>query len=850
MKKSTILFIFAVLAYGSSLAQLEGNSVQLKADGNFISITDASSVSLNDTMTIEMMLYFRCNNGQSTHLITKGWCGSTWSFYFSIFANKLRLGRWHTGLAGCAAGAQALFESTDSIEVNTWTHVAVRIVDLNVEFFIDGVNAGSTLLSGTNGDGFHTSNQPLRIGNYVNLGGSNTGTPKANIDEVRLWHTARTDAELLANMNQELVGNEPGLKAYFKLNETGSGAGISVLNSAVGSPLPNGTTTGTAANIFFTNNTTIQNSLPTCDPVLWLKADAGAYTNAGVTLALDGQSIQQWNDQSANAYHCAQADASKRPIWQANAFYGKPALWFDGVNGNYWLENATQTPVATAGMPRTYFVVAKAACEATGYAGGHLFTNRRSPNASTLEFVKNGASIFHGGNFCCNHPEVTNVNFDEGRLQPFVGTWRTAGTNTNLDFWFNGISKITANANFVADNGNPGYCVGDRRDAFQFDSPNGAYDWQGHIAEIIVYNYALSNKQRLLVENYLKNKYKAALPAIFTGTPNTSTYSTNILNDAVWDHSYNSVNNTEVIASVKDNCLDLGTRNDTVYAEPTAGLYNGQRYMRRHYVINTSLNPVGTKRVRLYYTNADFADLQSYEPSLNNHNQLVVTKYDGPNEDGIFNPAGGSITFIPSAQITTGTAFGQRYLECNVDGFSEFWIHTGNAPLPLDIISFSGTLQNNMAQLQWETANMVNVKGFDVEKSIDASTFASIGFVAATAANTYRLTDPHCYDRNNYYRLKIIDIDDQFTYSNTITVLNTSKVDISIFPNPVRNELKMVSSTPNFTYTILDIYGHEVMSGYSNSTSVEVPTISLSKGMYVVQIETTTEHKTIKFVKE
>ena len=444
----TIFVLLLCVISLHTFAQLPGNSLQLKANGNFASVADAGSVSLNDTMTLEMMVYFRCGNGQSTFLMTKGWCGSTWSYYWSVFDQKLRFARWYNGLTGCSNN-HAVFETSDSIPVNTWVHVAVVISDLSVNMYINGVEAGTSLISGNNGDGFHPSNQPIRIGNYVNLAGNNTGTPKANFDEVRIWHVARTPAQLLATMNNELIGNEAGLVAYYKLNESGSGAGISLANSKPGSLLPNGTTNGTATNVFFDNNSTILNALPACDPVLWLKADAGAFTDAGITPANEGQPVQQWNDQSANAFHCAQPDLTKRPVWQANAIYGKPALFFDGVNGNYWLENATQTPVATAGSARTYFVVGKAACNATGYAGGHLFTNRRSPNASTLEFVQNGNGIFHGGNFCCNHPEVTNVNFSQGQQQPFIGTWRTLGTNTNLDFWFNGQSKTTANANFL-----------------------------------------------------------------------------------------------------------------------------------------------------------------------------------------------------------------------------------------------------------------------------------------------------------------------------------------------------------------------------------------------------------------
>jgi hypothetical protein len=380
---------------------------------------------------------------------------------------------------------------------------------------------------------------------------------------------------------------------------------------------------------------------------------------------------------------------------------------------------------------------------------------------------------------------------------------------------------------------------------------DGSYGLQGNIAEIIAYNRKLSALERQTIYNYLHFKYFSGTGTIqFSSISPSLSSSDNYIDDGTWKHSYNTSNNSYVIASVKDNCLDLGTRSDTVYVEPTAQAIGSAYYMRRHYVVNTSLNPIGTKRVRLYYTNADFADLQIVVPSLTAHNQLCVTKYDGPNEDGQFNSAGGTLTFIPATAITTGTAFGQRYLEFDVDGFSEFWIHTGNTPLPLDLISFTGNLQNNMAQLQWETANMINVKGFDVEKSIDAKSFTSIGFVNASSANAYSFTDTRCYDRNNYYRLKMIDIDGQYTYSKTIKLVNTAKAEITIFPNPVLNELNIICSIPNYTYTILDIYGHEIIKGQSNSSSVEIPSSSLAKGIYVVQIETATERKMIKFVKE
>ncbi|MBL0146962.1 MAG: T9SS type A sorting domain-containing protein [Chitinophagaceae bacterium] len=843
---------------------------------------------------------------------------------------------------------------------------------------------------------------------------------------------------------------------------------------------------------------------PLTPPVLWLKADAGVYTDAGVTTATNGQTVQQWNDQSCNGFNASQPDGSKRPAWQQNAFNGKPALWFDGTNGNYWLENTVNTPVATTGSARTYFVVAKAACSATGtyYPGGHLFTNRRTACASTLEFVQNGSGIFHGGNLCSNHPEATSVNFTSGQNQPFVGSWRTNGTGSNLDFWFNGIAATTANANFIDDNGSAGYCIGDRRDAFQFDVPTGRYDWQGHIAEIIVYDRALTDGERQSVETYLYNKYQLgtqALPSAcnvklwlkadtgvftdagvtaatngqdiqqwndqsangynvtqtvaaskpiweqyaFNGKPalffdgstgdknlnnitqnlvgsgsartifivaqkkcewsdggtlfsfrktplmgalmwystggnlytytdgqtttNNATVDNSLLNiayinptfftylvptqnakidlylngtqqsvsqvgniasengtngftvgaredfgsqgwkgwiaevivydralttterqsvesylqtkygttglppvfnnipsatvisnatqaDGTWNHIYNSTDNSKVIASVKDNCLALGTINSTVYIDGTAGQYNGQRYMRRHYVINPATDPVGTKRVRLYYTNADFADLQTYVPTLTSASQLVITKYDGANEDGVFDPTGGTVELLPSSQITTGTVFGVNYLEFDVTGFSEFWIHTGFTALPLQFISFSAQKCNsNQVCLNWKTANEQNVSHFEIERSSDGFVFSKIGTKQASnqQQNNYTDTDDISIVQTKqvYYRIKQVDVNTSSKLSNVQQINLDSKTAIVIYPNPVKDEIKITGWQKVKAAQLMDASGRVIMQWNINSSIL--PINKIVKGIYMLQLQLKTgETQNQKILKE
>lgn len=65
-------------------------------------------------------------------------------------------------------------------------------------------------------------------------------------------------------------------------------------------------------------------------PALWLKADAGVYSDAGVTPAANAGTVQQWNDQSGNGRHATQATSGSRPTYRTGQRNSLPALDFDG----------------------------------------------------------------------------------------------------------------------------------------------------------------------------------------------------------------------------------------------------------------------------------------------------------------------------------------------------------------------------------------------------------------------------------------------------------------------------------------------------------------------------------------
>ena len=64
---------------------------------------------------------------------------------------------------------------------------------------------------------------------------------------------------------------------------------------------------------------------------LWLRADAGVYTDAGVTPATDNQPVQEWHDQSGNGLVFSQPSGSEQPTYKANFVNAEPVLQFDGV---------------------------------------------------------------------------------------------------------------------------------------------------------------------------------------------------------------------------------------------------------------------------------------------------------------------------------------------------------------------------------------------------------------------------------------------------------------------------------------------------------------------------------------
>ena len=109
----------------------------------------------------------------------------------------------------CSNGSSA--NGATSLQSNVWYHVAGLWDGSQIRVYVNGMLDGATVTARNPKPG----NTPLRIGER-----GNTLMPMSGaIDEVRLWNVARTQPELQANLNHRLTGAEPGLVAYWRLDE-------------------------------------------------------------------------------------------------------------------------------------------------------------------------------------------------------------------------------------------------------------------------------------------------------------------------------------------------------------------------------------------------------------------------------------------------------------------------------------------------------------------------------------------------------------------------------------------------------------------------------------------------------
>ncbi|CAN5403460.1 hypothetical protein BH10BAC2_BH10BAC2_46110 [soil metagenome] len=179
--------------------------------------------------------------------------------------------------------------------------------------------------------------------------------------------------------------------------------------------------------------------------------------------------------------------------------------------------------------------------------------------------------------------------------------------------------------------------------------------------------------------------------------------------------------------------------------------------------------------------------------------------------------------------------------------------------LPLNLIRFTLAKSGSSNILSWSTSEEINTSYFEIQQSINNTSFDAIGKVLAgknTAPNNYQFTDARPLNGTNFYRLKIADADGRFTYSPILQSSNTKVLDITIYPNPVKDRivLNINSKTKtSFNISVTDMQGRilltTVLTVDEGISKREINASALKQGTYFVRMESAEGSQIIKIIK-
>ncbi|MEM9823318.1 MAG: PQQ-dependent sugar dehydrogenase, partial [Bacteroidota bacterium] len=130
---------------------------------------------------------------------------------------------------------------------------------------------------------------------------------------------------------------------------------------------------------------------------------------------------------------------------------------------------------------------------------------------------------------------------------------------------------------------------------------------------------------------------------------------------------------------------------------------------------------------------------------------------------------------------------GELYAASDGNGGNIYRVIDTNVSLPVSLLSFTGEITKEGNLLNWEAESLENFDRFEVERSADGQRFRMLGAVAGpdnfSSLKSFSYTDIRPQAGNNYYRLKMIDLDGSFYYSPLIN-LSLELNEPRIYPNP------------------------------------------------------------------
>lgn len=365
------------------------------------------------------------------------------------------------------------------------------------------------------------------------------------------------------------------------------------------------------------------------------------------------------------------------------------------------------------------------------------------------------------------------------------------------------------------------------------------------------------------LENYLNGDSIVAIGSAgncVTVKPVNTTNSGSFIH--IRDTTYTRLISTDtmnVIASILDNG-NYGFFNASYFVSNTIRLgNNGKPYLNRNITIEAG-NPAAITQavtVRLYFTQAEFNALKAADNTISTIADLRIIKVADSNCLTAISGVGTIIT--PTATGTYGTFGNGYYLEFATSSFSTFFIAGAVAApvLPLNVVAFNAFYNGQQVTTQWLTANEENSREFIIERSADGRNFDRAGAVNAAdvaGQHKYVFTDATPLPGISYYRLKMVDKNGSFWYSQ-IAVINTKLTgSFAVYPNPATSNIIIShpKATAGATLELLTIAGKKLKLHLIENSAVQtsLDVSNINSGSYMLVYRGNGKKLVTRFIKK
>lgn len=162
--------------------------------------------------------------------------------------------------------------------------------------------------------------------------------------------------------------------------------------------------------------------------------------------------------------------------------------------------------------------------------------------------------------------------------------------------------------------------------------------------------------------------------------------------------------------------------------------------------------------------------------------------------------------------------------------------------LPLSLIDFSATKNNNSVLINWMTSNETGMNHYEVQRSSDGLNFNTIKNIPSTNSQVqknYSYNDNNPLQGTSYYRLLMVGNSGYEKYSSIVSVQFNSNKTIFLYPNPIHSGDNLYINNPaneKLTVSFYDLNGKKVSDLFTNNNQLSINSLQTTKGEFIYRV--------------